>query len=285
MSEIKVPGQELPGEWKNAVVEAMTALWTKVAEFVPNLIGMIVIVVVGYFVSKLIARLVTTVLHKVKFETASEKIGLSSTLAKVGINTSASQIVGTLVFWLFMLTFLISASETLGLENVSNTIDTFVSYMPKVIAAALITVLGLMLAHFVRTMVETAAEGMGFGYARAVSRLVYFVLLVIVGTLATDQLGVETELLNNVIGIVLIATGTALAISLGFGTRGVANNIVSGVYARDLYKPGVTLQFGEHQGTVESVGSITTQIRTRDGAHVHIPNSQLVQTVVKESAG
>ena len=194
-----------------------------------------------------------------------------------------SDIVGKLVFWLFMLTFLISAAETLGLENVSSTINFFVEYLPNVIAATLISVLGLLLAYFVRTVIETTAEGMGFGYTRVISRLAYFVLIIVVGILAIDQLGIETDLLDYVVGIVLIAVGAAIAIALGLGTRQVANNIVAGVYTRDLYKPGTRIQFSEYGGIVETIGSVTTSIRTRNGSLIHIPNDQLLQNVITET--
>ncbi len=276
------PVTDLPIAWKNSVLEAMTALWTKVAEFVPSFFGMLVIVILGYLISKGLAKITVAVLTKAHFETASNRTGLGATLSKVGIKASASEIVGKLVFWLFMLTFLISASETLGLENVSRTIDTFVDYLPNVIAAALIGVLGLMLAHFIRSVVETAAEGLGFEYSRAVSRLVHIVLIVVVGTLAIDQLGIETNILNSVIEIVLIATGAAVAIAIGLGTRNVANSVVAGVYARDIYKPGTDIRFKNIEGSVDSIGSITTRVRTTDGNFVHIPNDQLVQSIVWE---
>ena len=274
---------ELPVEWKNTVFEAMTALWTKLAAFVPNVLGAIVILVVGYIVSKVLARITVAVLRKVRFELASERTGLSATLSNVGIKASASQIVGKLVFWLFMLTFLISASETLRLENVSGTIDTFVEYVPNVIAATLITVLGLALAHFVRTVVQATAESLGIGYSLAVARSAYVVLIVVVGTLAIDQLGIETELLNSLIQIVLVAIGVALAIALGMGSKDIARSIIAGVYARDLYQPGSDVRFGEYEGALESVGSITTQIRAEDGAVIHVPNDQLLQNIVKEN--
>ncbi len=282
-TEGMIPGMDLTMEWKNTIFEAMTALWTKVAIFIPNLVGTILIVVVGYFVSLALARLTSAILRKVKFEIASEKTGLNGTLSKVGIKASASDIVGKLVFWLFMLTFLISAAETLGLENVSSTINSFVEYLPNVIAATLISVLGLLLAYFVRTVIETTAESMGFGYTRVISRLAYFVLIIVVGILAIDQLGVETDLLDYVVGIVLIAVGAAIAIALGLGTRHVANNIVAGVYTRDLYKPGTRIQFSKYGGTVETIGSVTTSIRTQDGSLIHIPNDQLLQNVITET--
>ena len=83
------------------------------------------------------------------FDTASEKTGLRETMQNVGIELSASHVVGKLVFWLFMLTFLISAADALGLQNVSRTINSFVAYLPNVIGATVIVVVGLMLANFV----------------------------------------------------------------------------------------------------------------------------------------
>ena len=74
-TEGMIPGMDLTMEWRNTIFEAMTALWTKVAIFIPNLIGTILIVVVGYFISLALARLTSAILRKVKFEIASEKPG------------------------------------------------------------------------------------------------------------------------------------------------------------------------------------------------------------------
>lgn len=274
---------ELRTQWTEPLVEAMTALWTKIAAFLPNLAGMLVILIVGYFVSKLLQKIATGVLRKARFDDGSEKVGLQNTLQKVGIRSTASEIVGKIVFWLFMLTFLISATETLGLENVSKTIDSFVAYLPNVIAAAVIVVVGLVLAHFVQNVVQAGAESIGVEYARTLGRLSYIVLLVVVGTLAIGQLGIETTLLNRIVEIVLIAAATALALALGLGTRDIARNVVAGVYARDLYKNGSEIQVDGQKGSVQSVGTVSTTIKTSEDRLVHIPNSQLTEAVVQET--
>lgn len=80
---------------------------------------------------------------------------MTESMEKIGIRRTASEIVGLFVFWFFMLTFLMSAAEALGLENVTKTIDSFVGYLPKVVGATVIPVVGLLIAGFVRSAIRT----------------------------------------------------------------------------------------------------------------------------------
>ena len=221
-------------------------------------------------------------LKRVRFDTASEKTGLSEAMQKVGIRRSASEIVGVLVFWFLMLTFLISAADALGLDNVSRTIDSFVTYLPKAIGAAVVLVIGLLIASFVRTAVRAALERIGLDYANPASQLAYGVLIVVIASLAVGQLQIEVALLNRVIEIVLLAVGAALAIALGFGTRDVARHVVAGVYVRESFKTGTYLAVGDSRGTLEAVTALNTKIRTEDGETLYIPNAQLVESMVRE---
>lgn len=272
---------QLPNQWTQSVIDALAVLWAKLASFIPNFIGMLLILLVGYLISRVLRSIVSTVLHRAGIDSATQRIGVTDTLKGVGVQIPISEVVGRLVFWLFMLTFLISAAETLGLENVSQTIDSFVTYLPNVIAAVLITIVGLMLAHFVQTLVRTTAEGVGIDYARPISRVAYSILLIVVATLAIDQLGIETTLINNVIQIVLIAIGAALALALGIGTRDVAGNVIAGVYVRDLYKPGTQLKVAGVEGQLVQVGTVSTALSADDGKTYDIPNSDVLKNVVR----
>ncbi len=275
-------------EWsthlKDSVVGSVSELASTVAGFIPSLVGALVILILGYIVSKALQRFACGVLKRLRFDTASERAGLAESLGSIGVKLTPSDLVGKLVFWLFMLTTLISAADALGLQNVSHTIDSFVAYLPNVIGAALIVVIGLMLASFVRKLVEGTADRIGLEYAKPVAKLVYGVLLVVIGTLAIGQLQIETALLNRVIEIVLIAIGAALAISLGLGTRETAHNVVAGVYARESFQSGAKLIIGDHRGTVDHVGAVNTKIKSTDGSTFYIPNGQLLETTVKEEA-
>jgi small-conductance mechanosensitive channel len=265
-----------------SIQSSMTELWTKVGGFVPNLVGMLAILIIGCIVAKVLQWLTVAILKRVRFDRASDKTGLSESMHRVGIQRTASEIMGILIFWIVMLTFLISAADALGLDNVSKTIDSFVVYLPNVVGSAVVLVIGLLVANFVRTALGTALERIGVDYAAAASNIAYGVLVVVIASLAIGQLQLEVTLVNRVIEIVLMAAGAALAISLGFGTRDLARHVVAGVYARDSFKPGTRLTIGETHGTVEAVTAINTKVRRDDGQTIYIPNAQLVESTVRE---
>lgn len=268
-------------QWRDTVIESFRQLGATVAGVVPNVIGMLIILILGYVVSKVLQRVATVVSRKVGFDTAADRAGIQELLSRMNVTISASQILGKLVFWLFMLTFLVSAAETLGLDNVTRTIDSFVGYLPNVIGAVVIIVAGLLLAQFVRNLVRSGAEGVGVEYAEALGRLAYGILLVIVVSLAVGQLKIETELINRIVELAVLTGGAALALTLALGTRDLVKNIIAGFYARDIYEPGMRLTLAEHEGSLTEIGTVKTVISTTTGEQIYVPNSQLLELVVR----
>lgn len=274
---------------REAVNAPLSALWDplrvmgdRIVAFLPSLFAALVILVVGYAVSAFLRRFSSAVARRIGLEEVTRRIGVRGGLDRAGIQSSASAILGTLVFWLFMLTFLISAAETLGLRNVSRTIASFVRYLPNVIACGVIVVVGLLIANFVRDLVRSATAGLGLDYARGLANLAYAVLVVVIASLAVGQLQINTALFNRVVEILLIATGGALGLALGLGLRDVARQLIAGVYARDLFPPGAQLKIGEEQGSLEEVGAVCMRLKTSDGRNVYVPNAVITEQVVRQ---
>ena len=266
---------------KQTVLAPMMGLWTKVAEFMPNIFAAVLLLIAGYFIAKLIGALVGKLLAKLGLDRISESSGIAGAVQRTGIETSASAIFGKIVYWLIFLTFMISAADTLGLPRVSSTIDDFVLYLPKLLGALLVIIIGLSAAHLVRTAVETAAQGMNLEYGRALGTLIHTIMVIVIVSLAIGQLEIETELLNQVISIVLLAIAAAVALSLGLGTRDISSNIVAGLYARDLFQPGDKIVVGDVAGTVTEVSTTNTVLELDDGGHYSVPNQQLIEQQIK----
>jgi small-conductance mechanosensitive channel len=266
--------------WGETLVTVMTTLWGKLAGFLPNLLGAILLLVIGYFVSKMVGFILARALDRAGFNKLSNKVGVTETLVRANVTLGAADIVGKLAFWVIMLTFLVTATEALGLPRVSETIDEFVLYLPKVIAAALILIIGLFVAHFVRDLIRSGAEAIGVEYAKPLASAVYGLLFVVIVSLSIGQLEIDTGLLDTLISILIAAIGIAAALSLGLGAREFAANILAGVYARDLYRTGDQLQLDDITGTLESIGTVKTQIKQSDGALVSVANTVLIDTKV-----
>lgn len=256
-------------------------IWAKVAGIFTNVFVAIMLLVIGHFLGKLLANVVAKLLQKVGLDKLSEKAGLADGVMGSSFTMTPSLILGKIIYWLVFLTFIISAADKLGLETVSATMNNFVLYLPKVIGAFLVMIIGLFVAGLVRSGVETALAGLNLGYEKALGGIIYAVIVIVVLSLGINQLEIETDLFNQVVIIFLMAGAGAVALALGLGTRDVAGNVVAGVYARELYEPGNVINIGELSGTVVAVTSTSLVLETSSGSKVTIPNRRLLEEQVE----
>ena len=259
----------------------LVAMWAEVVAFLPNLAAALVILLVGYLVARVAAAAVRRLLVVVGFDRLSERTGLAGLLSRINVEKAASQILGRIVFWILMLTFLLSASESLGLDRLSATIDSLVQYLPRVLGAVFILAIGLFAATFARDAVRAGAETVDSRYAKALGQTTYLLLAVIAAALAIGQLELETQLLTIAIAVVMAAAGIAAALAFGLGARETAANLLAGAYLRDSYPPGTRLTVGELEGEIKAVDPLNTVLAVGDDAEAILPNSMLLRWTVE----
>ena len=263
--------------WTQSLVAAMTALWTKIANFIPNLFGALVVVLLGFVVAKLLDALLSKLLAKLGLDRLMGGTGLTKILARVGIQVPISTLIGKIVYWFVLLVFLVSAAQSLGLDRVSSALDLLTVYLPKVFGALLVLLAGVLLAQVLNGLVRGAAESVGFDYAGGLGRVTQGLVIIISISVAISQLEVKTDLLNHVIVIVLITVGLAIALAMGLGSREVAGQILAGIYVRELYQVGQEVRVGEVEGQIEEIGTVKTTLLTDEGELVSISNRILLE--------
>ena len=259
---------------------ALMRMWGEVAAFLPNLVGAFVILVVGYVVARFAGAVVRRLVAAVGFDHLSARTGLAAMLERINVSRTASYIVGRIVFWILMLAVLLSASESLGLERLSATIDRLVQYLPRVLGAVFILALGLFAATFGRDAVRAAASNIGSEHATTLGNATYGLLAVIAIALSIGQLELEAALLTVAVGIVMTAACIAAALAFGLGSREVAANVLAGTYLRDNYPPGTRIAVDEAEGEVVAVETLATVLDTGEG-EASIPNMVLVRGTVR----
>ena len=270
-----------PTAWQSSLEASLEAIWTKFAEYTPNLFGTLLLLLVGYLVSKAVAAFSKRILRTIGIDKASEKINLHKSLENIGIKLKTSELFGVVFFWFVMLVFIIAASETLKLGKLTDTIDVFIRYLPNIIGAGLIFILGLMVAQFFKKVIEGMSKQVSPVYSKVLSSVVHFIIVVLVSVLAINQLQLETDLINRIVEIILISTGVVLALSFGLGTKDLSKSLISGLSLREQIKQGARLELDNISGTVEQVGLVNTIVLSEDGKRVHIPNAVLISSVFK----
>ncbi len=262
--------------WNETILPALEGVFADIIGILPNLFGALTIFVMGWIVASLLRRFISRLLDKVGFNGIVEKAGITSFLHKAGYAKPASSIIGQLIFWMVLLTFILSAAESLQMHAVANILQQFVAFIPKLIAVAFLLVLGIMLARFVGGMVQGAAAESGIEFADLIGKIVSNLIVISVAVIAISQLEIESGILNILFGVLLGAFGLAIALTLGLGTRTISQNIISGVYARRGFQVGQKVTVGDISGEIREIGTVNTVIKSKKGL-VAVPNTCMIE--------
>jgi len=155
-------------EVTTVVTGAWNAFATRITAFLPELIGAIIIFIVGWIVARLIKLGVVKLLMLVRFEKATEKTGVNEFLQKGNIARTPSEIIGVLVYWFIMILVIIASLDALGLPIVSDLLNSIFLYIPNVVAAIIVLILGFLVGNLLSAVVRTAASNAGFKAANGV---------------------------------------------------------------------------------------------------------------------
>ena len=209
-------------EVTTVVTGAWNAFATKITAFLPELIGAIIIFVVGWIIARLVKLAVEKLLKLVRFDTATEKTGVRGFLKKGEIVKAPSEIVGSLVYWFIMILVIIASFDALGLPIVSDLLNTIFLYIPNVVAAIIVLVLGFLLGNLLAAVIRTAASNAGLKNAEGLGKLSLYAIVFFSAAIALIQLGIGEEIVVSAFGIGFGAAALAMAIAFGLGGREVA---------------------------------------------------------------
>ena len=267
--------------WKQTFITAMTNLWSEIAAFLPSLLAALVILLIGYFVAKFSGFIVERLLSRLGLNKLGQKIGLQEQLENTKIKKKLSVLFGLCVRCLVFLIFFITATETLGFERLTSTMNEFLLYIPKLIAAGLIIIFGFFLSHIARRLITESIIDQYVDYSKSLVAVVRGFIFIITLSLAFSQLELEIKLLNMIVIVIFACIAFAVALSLSFGTRDLSKRIVSGIYVRELIQIGDEIVIGEIEGFVEQIGSVKTLIKDKEGHLISLPNDELLNNRVK----
>ena len=270
--------------WKEKVVDSFTDAFTQIIDLAPRVLAMIVVVSVGYIVAKFVARMISSVAEKVGLQTAADRSGLAASMSHMGIKRNVPSIVGAIVFWLLMCVFLMAGFNILGLESVTAAMQKIVNYIPHLLVATVVVVIGLLVAQFLRGIVATSADRLGITYAEHLANGVYYVLAVVTFIAALNQLEIQFEFLEKLILMGFGALAVGFALALGFGGRDVMAGILAGYYVRQRLHSGDHVSLGLMEGTVREVGPVATIIETDEHGLIHrhsVPNTKMLNEAVR----
>lgn len=198
----------------NDVRTHFDAMLGNVIEWLPKLVGFLLILIVGLIVAKVISKAIDKLLERVGFDRAVERGGVKKALAKSEYD--ASDIVSKVVYWALVLVVLTMAFGVFGPNPVSDVLASIVAFIPRLVVAIIIIVIAAAIAAAVRELINNSIGGLSYGKTLA---NVASIAILVLGTIAAlNQIGVADSvttpvlyaLLACIVGVVVVGVGGGL---------------------------------------------------------------------------
>ena len=267
-------------QWKEIALESLTKVWFEISSIFPNIIGTLVVLIIGWLFAKLAVRIIKKVLTLAKADKLDETINEIGIIEGKKLSFNTIKIVSVFVKWLIYIMLLIMASDILGLQIISQEISNFLGYLPRLFAALIIFIVGLLLANLVKNGLKSLFESMEISGSKIISQIVFFILLIFISITALNQAGVNTEIITNNITMILASFLLAFALALGLGAQKVVGDLLRTFYARKTYEIGQIIEFNNITGEIIAIDGISVTIKTTKGKFV-IPIKDVVESQVR----
>jgi hypothetical protein len=214
--------------WGQVLTLSFQNLWVGVVNFVPNLVVALVILIVGWLIGALLGKAVAQVFRSLKVDEALRRAGFESFLHRGGVRLDSGAFFGALVKWFVIVVFLVAAFDVLGLSQVNIFLqDVVLGYLPRVIVAALVLLVGGVVGDVISRVVSTSARTAGVhsaSFAGAVAKWAVWVFAILV---AFSQLGIGAAFSQTLFTGIVIAISLALGLSFGLGGQEAAASFIS----------------------------------------------------------
>lgn len=208
----------------------MSELWERLSYgmeqlsfFLPAIIGTGVLLLAGYFVARQIEKWVDRTLARMDFNRVAKEGGLADVMERAEPSLDPVHAVGKLAFWLVMLVVILLSSTALGLESINEMFGMMLGFLPTLISAIVIVILGIVVGEFLRALiVASAGKVEGVPTLARVSKLMVVTIAVF---MAVQQLGVAEDIVTTAFTLILGAVALATGLAFGLGNTGLAGEV------------------------------------------------------------
>jgi len=227
----------------------------KVIGFLPAILGALVVLVIGWVISGFLAKLIERGLRALGLEHAVQRSGINEFMRRTGSNWTVSMAIAELTKWFIRLIFIQAAAGLLGMPQVTSIINSIILFIPNVIVAMAIIVIGSLIANFLGRLVQGMVSEMGVRNPNFFARLTQYAVIGFAVVAAVNQLGIARAVVNTLFIGLVGAIGLAVGLAFGLGGREVAADIT-----RSWYEGGKSLaqsarrrsnQFDQHPGMAD----------------------------------
>lgn len=206
--------------------DAFQAALANIVAFLPRLLAFLIVVIAGWLLASLLAKALSTLLRAIRFNELAQRSGLSEFIRNMGIRATAADVIGGITKWFVRLIALVVAFDALGLPAVSEVLGQLLLWLPNLIVAMVVLVVGGLAAGALGRLVRGATTEAGFRNPEILGSVAKVAVWAFAVVVAVNQLGIATMLINTLLIGVVSALAIAAGLAFGLGGRDRAAQVL-----------------------------------------------------------
>ena len=213
-------------EFLSLILEPLQEVFLKFKAFLPNLLAMLVILIIGILLARILRAILVRFLKAINFDSWSDRMGVTTLLRKGDLWAKPSLALGAIAFWILTIVVLMAGMSALKISAIDQLVAQFFTYLPRAFSAVLILIVGYVLAGFISRAVLIAAVNSGYHYAKLLAEAIRLLLTVLIMAMVLEQLQVAPGIVLAAFSIIFGGIVAALAISFGVGGIDAAKRMI-----------------------------------------------------------
>ena len=213
-------------DFGSRLLEAVGHAFDVLLGFLPALVGAILLIIIGWIVSGIVANIVRRLLQTVHFDRLTQHAGVDTLAARFDLPANGEALLAGIVKWFIRLIFLVAAFNALQIPAVTSILNAILLFLPSLVVALLILIIGASLGRIARDAVQGAVGKNG----ALLGAITQYGIIAIAVTIALEQIGVGVVIITLLFGAVMLAFSLGLGLAFGLGGRDTARQIVDGWY-------------------------------------------------------
>lgn len=215
--------------WTSVIVGSLQNLWVGAVATLGNIIGALIVLIVGLVIATALGMLVERIIGAVKLDKLLGSLGLREFFDRAGLNMNSARFLGRLIYWFFVVVFVLAVVDILRFYSLSNFLREVLLYIPNVIVAALIMLAAVVVANFLRRFVRASVKSARLHSAHFLSSLTWWAVVIFGFLAALSQLGIAVSIVNALVTGFVAMLALAGGIAFGLGGRDYAASLIGKV--------------------------------------------------------
>jgi len=213
--------------WQVVLLEPARTVLSQISQFIVNALLVIILLTIGWLLSKVVKSVVSKALKLIKIDDISARIELDKLFSKGGITYSLSDLIGVICYWMGLLITFMVAVNAVGVTIAADLLKQVILYIPNVVAALFILILGMFASTLLKNIVQTAANNAGLNQSKLLAQVVESVVIAFAILVGLEQLKIGIQITELTVAIILGSLGLGLALSFGLGCKDIAGKFVA----------------------------------------------------------